>query len=165
MAEFPIVIPFKLGKVRNSNDWTKKTENKFQDLIDLINEKIDNGYKDEILYSVDSKITLTTEYNIKEVYSYLGMGPTKVNIEVDIPTSMDKPMYYLILDSNRARVNLISDNLNNSIDNESYNRTLYIFRKLDESNIIVYKCLKDIYVKGRSDFESEDFLDWDLLTG
>jgi hypothetical protein len=38
-------------------------------------------------------------------------------------------------------------------------------RKLDENTVIIYKELKDMYLPAPPDFDTEDFIDWDLAVG
>jgi hypothetical protein len=161
--DFPIRIPFKLGKVKNSNSWTDETTSKFYNLINTLNTNINNKSVEKNITPLNTSVTLTAEHNIGVIGSNLNPGSYNININVDIEEN--KKLYYLVIDSNKSNFTLTSTLAIYSNKNLSFNRTLYIIRKLDEETILVYKELKDIYVPDKPDYETLDFLDWDLPSG
>lgn len=156
-------IPFKLGKIKNSNSWTDETSERFSELINTINKKLNNKSFSKNLNSLDRSVTLSSENNIAEIGSTSGSTSYNVNVSIDDQDN-DKTLFYLILDST-ANISLTSTLGMVSNGTSSKNRTLYIIRKLDEDTILIYKELKDIYLPDSPDFETEDFIDWDLPVG
>jgi hypothetical protein len=162
--DFPLRIPFKLGMVNNSDGWNETTESKFRDLVTIINNYGRDGLSEQVVTPSDTSILLTSDFNLASVNS--GITPQTVLSNVIIDTDLKKRMYYLIVDSNRSTFTLKSDTVNLVPSNHaSYNRTVYILRKLDENTVIIYKELKDMYLPASPDFDTEDFIDWDLAVG
>jgi hypothetical protein len=161
--DFPIQVPFKLGRVKNSDEWTEGEELRYTDLINLINRTLYNSSSYTTVNPLTSSISLTMENNISHAESFL--GEVKAPLEVNVPEGLEKRNFYLIVDSNMSSIKVETDGLRESTLNESFNRSVYVLRKIDESVIILYKIIKDVYVPDVGDFDSEDFLDWDILAG
>lgn len=160
---FPIQVPFKLGRVKNSDEWSDEEGLKYTDLINLINRTLYNDSSYDSINPLTSSITLTMENNISHVESFL--GEVNASLSINVPEGLEKRNFYLIVDSNMSSIKIETDGLREHYSNQTFNRTVYVLRKVDESTVIIYKIIKDVYIPDIGDFDSDDFLDWDILAG
>lgn len=162
--KFPMRIPFNLGKVKNSDEWDDAATSKYLDLVKVINEYAGNKHSEVDLTPLNTTVYVTPEYNITSIESLI--TPAEVTSDIQFSEGLQKRLYYLIVDSNGSTITLDSSTHTLLSNNHgSYNRTLYILRKLDESTVIVYKELKDMYIPDPSEFDTLDFVDLDLTSG
>lgn len=163
--EFPIQITFDLEKVRNES-WTTSLNQKWDSLIELINKSIDNDYSKDIsssITSLSSKVNyIDSEYNVKEIeFSFAEYRD--FTLDIKFPEDNFRDTYYVIIEPNGNSVS-ISLNGDENPTLPGFNRTLYIIKKLDVSNFLVYKKLEDMYFPEEGEFDSNDFIDWDFPT-
>lgn len=159
---FPMRVDFSLGRLKNEN--SSATLQLLSDLYNKINSKLNNNTNSTEVNSLVKDVPMSSIENIQLVESSVA-GGTHANLNINFSENLTKNKYYLIVDSNSASIG-VSSSIELQYDGSaSFNRTLFVLQAIDDSNVVVTDVIKDMYYIEDGDFDTEDFIGWDLNIG
>ena len=162
--------PFELGKVKNSNDWTKLALGEYVKVTKDVNIIDNSSYPSASgITSSRAAVSFFDSTTISRANSEVGEISQEITINLYEyeEGSQNRVMYYLIINSEGSVISLGSSDDVKVISNgtASFNRTVYILRRISIDSFVVYKELKDMYAEDEPDLDSEDFSDWECTAG
>lgn len=159
---FPMRVDFSLGRLKNSTNPTSYPE--MLELYNSINSKVLHRVSTSSVTSLNKVVNIDSIESIELIESSL-LENSYSELIVNFPQEINKKRYYLVVDSNASFLKIKTSKNELGSNGSTYNRTIYVFHPISSDTIVVTNILKDMYQTEESEFETEDFVGWDLNIG